>query len=97
VDRSSSGHVSAHYREYRGNVDREFALIEQGRLDEAREFDETAVDPAYETVLKTITVNRARILAEAERSARRSRLGALLALLVASTTIGIMAWQTQAA
>jgi hypothetical protein len=97
VDRSSSGHVSAHYREYRGNVDREFALIEQGRLDEAREFDETAVDPAYETVLKTITVNRARILAEAERSARRSRLGALLALLAASTTIGIMAWQTQAA
>jgi signal transduction histidine kinase len=97
VDRSSSGHVRAHYLEYRGNVDREFERIEQGRIEEARELDETIVDPAYELVLQTISVTRDRILAEAERSARRSRFGALLALLAASTTIGILAWRAQAA
>ena len=51
----------------------------------------------YEAFLQTITVNRARILDGAEGAARRSRLGALLALIAASTTIGIMAWQAQAA
>ena len=97
VDRDISEHVRAHYLEYRSSVDREFAAIEQGRIEEAHEIDETTVDPAYEVVLQTISMNRVRILAEAESSARRSRLGALLALIAASTTIGIMAWRAQAA
>ncbi len=95
VGTDDARHVIGHYVEYRVAVDRELRLIERGRFDEARELDESTVDPAFVRVFDSVSYARRRIRDAGERAAGLSQAGAVLALLAALVVIAFMSWWAQ--
>lgn len=75
------------HRDYVLAIKKEFALIKAGEIDEALEFDETAVDPAFDELAKAIA-QTAIVMHDARHNVSRfADLGMALSLLVAGATV----------
>ncbi|MDX6397034.1 MAG: two-component system, cell cycle sensor histidine kinase and response regulator CckA [Gaiellaceae bacterium] len=76
---------------YLAATQREFGLVEQGKVEAARELDETVVDPTYESVEKLVEENDQAFASDAEASSRNADLGSIgiaAASLVALLLLG---------
>jgi signal transduction histidine kinase len=67
---------------------KEFALIREGEIDEAIEFDEATVDPAFDALARYIATTAQTKHGDAERASQYAQWGMLLSLLAAAATIG---------
>jgi len=75
-------------QQYVRAITKEFALIKAGEVEEALEFDETVVDPAFESLTREIA-GIAERKGEAQRRVRfYADLGMALSLLVAAGVVG---------
>lgn len=73
----------------------EFAQIEAGNLEEAREIDEEKVDPAFESLEEALTTTHARYEARADSVKQRSDLGFNLLLFFIAAAMALAFWQFQ--
>ncbi|MBI5504519.1 MAG: PAS domain S-box protein [Deltaproteobacteria bacterium] len=85
--------VSTRYNAYRQAADEEFALIADGRIDEATSLDDTRVDPAFDALLESIS-EAAMVYGAAARSQIRVANGSsILVMLFATGVIGLLFWR----
>ena len=75
----------------------EFSLIAQGRLDEAKEQDETRVDPAFETLTEALSSTVSQYRAAARRAQGVSQVASIGILVVAAFLIGVLLWSVERA
>ena len=71
-------------------IDKELALIRAGDIDEALEFDETTVDPAFDKLADAIGDKTTEERATARAVGRYASAGMVLALLAAAAVVGGM-------
>jgi len=67
---------------YASAVDEELRLLAAGELEEAEEFDEAEVDPAFEAALEALTERGAEISADAARARQLSDAGVVLTVVL---------------
>jgi PAS domain S-box-containing protein len=80
---------------YTDSIVKEFALIEQGRTEEAERLDAETVDPLYEFLFDTIADLTDSYHRQAVRAGRVGLGGGLLTVLAALIAMGYLAWTTQ--
>jgi signal transduction histidine kinase len=78
------------HRNYVLAITKEFALIKAGEIDEALEFDESAVDPAFDKLNKEIADAASLMHFAKQRVSRFAELGTALSLLIAAAAVGWM-------
>ena len=82
--------LAGSHRQYALAVAKQFALIKGGEIDEALEFDESTVDPAFDKLASEIAAAARSKNAERQRVSRYADLGMALSLLFAAITVGSM-------
>jgi C4-dicarboxylate-specific signal transduction histidine kinase len=75
-------------RQYVLAMKQEFALIKAGELDEAVEYDEAKVDPAFERLAEEIATAAMAKGEAARRVSRHANLGMAISLLLAAGSVG---------
>jgi diguanylate cyclase (GGDEF)-like protein/PAS domain S-box-containing protein len=75
--------LTALTRAYAEAVDEELRLLTAGQTEQAEEFDEATVDPAFEAALESVSGSAASVSARAARARSLSDVGVLLTLGVA--------------
>lgn len=75
------------YRNFTVAMDREFALIKSGKLDEARAFDDAIVDPLFHQMYANIREMTTEHAAAKERIGRIADVGMALSLLSAAMVV----------
>lgn len=80
--------LPALHQTYAQALVKEFALIREGEIDEAIEFDEATVDPAFDALARYIATTAQAKHGDAERASQYAQWGMLLSLLAAAATIG---------
>jgi signal transduction histidine kinase len=87
-----TGSEAQELRKLHGNyvlaIKKEFALIKAGEIDEALEFDESAVDPAFDKLAKEIASAATAMDVAHYRVSRFTELGMGLSLLISAGTVG---------
>ncbi len=78
------------YSAYMQAIAKEFELIKAGDQDEALEYDESAVDPAFDQAAKAFAQEAAANGASASRASRFADAGMALSLLAAAVIIGAL-------
>jgi len=71
-------------------IKKEFALIKAGEIDEALEFDEAQVDPAFDTLAKAIASEASAMDDAHRRVSRYADIGMGLSLLFAAATVALI-------
>ncbi len=74
--------ISAVHEAYARTVDEELRLLAAGDLEEAEEFDEAEVDPAFEAALEVLTEHAAEVSADAARARLLSDVGLVLTVVL---------------
>ena len=82
--------LAGSHRQYAQAVEKQFALIKSGEIDEALEFDESTVDPAFDKLDREITAAAQSKNAERQNVSLYADLGMALSLLFAAITVGWM-------
>jgi len=78
---------------YLAAVDEEFSLLEQGKLDEAAEVDETRVDPSFEALHERMQDALSHARAEHDRAAFIEEIGSVAISLGGALLIGALLWR----
>jgi two-component system cell cycle sensor histidine kinase/response regulator CckA len=79
----AAARVVASYRTYVKHIDTEMDLLRRGQPDEAIEYDERYVDPAYEELEKALDASVRLFATDSRKSLNLVMLGSVLAALVA--------------
>ncbi|MBI5289183.1 MAG: EAL domain-containing protein [Chloroflexi bacterium] len=78
---------------YLAAVDEEFALLEQGKLDEAAEIDEARVDPSFEALHETMDEALSHAQVEHDRAQRVETFGSAAISLGGALLIAALLWR----
>jgi diguanylate cyclase (GGDEF)-like protein len=84
-------------RRYQAKADEEFRLLASGRVAEALEVDETSVDPLFDALLDALQAATKPINDSAVQAGRAADIGSILALLIASIAIAVIARRAESA
>ena len=82
--------VSRRYKAYVQVADREFKLIDAGKITEAQALDVEKVDPAFRALAKAIDEAAAQYFDIAGRGSRTAKVSAMLTVLLATAAIGFL-------